>query len=61
MQVFLCWSGAPSHSILHALHGVLGDVIQDLKPFRLSESIRKGSGGSRKSVSGWCKCEDGVS
>ena len=42
MQVFLCWSGAASHKIAEALHGFLGDVIQDLKPFLSSESIRKG-------------------
>jgi len=42
MQVFLCWSGAASHRIAQALHGFLGDVIQDLKPFLSSESIRKG-------------------
>ncbi len=42
MQVFLCWSGAASHPIAHALHGSPGDVIQDLKPFLSSESIRKG-------------------
>lgn len=42
MQAFLCWSGAASHAITHALHGFLGDVVQDLKPFLSSESIRKG-------------------
>jgi len=42
MQVFLCWSGASSHKIALALHGFLGDVIQDLKPFLSSETIRKG-------------------
>jgi len=42
MQVFLCWSGAASHKIAEALHSFLGDVIQDLKPFLSSESIRKG-------------------
>jgi hypothetical protein len=42
MQVFLCWSGTASHKIAEALHGFLGDVIQDLKPFLSSENIRKG-------------------
>ena len=41
MQILLCESGAASHSIAHALHGFLGDVIRDLKPFLSSESIRK--------------------
>ncbi|MBS0416924.1 MAG: toll-Interleukin receptor [Proteobacteria bacterium] len=42
MQVFLCWSGPAGHKIAEAFHGFLGDVIQDLKPFLSSESIRKG-------------------
>jgi hypothetical protein len=42
VQVFLCWSGAASHQIAQALHSFLRDVIQDLEPFRSSESIRKG-------------------
>jgi hypothetical protein len=42
MQVFLCWSGAASHPIAHALHGFLGDVIQDLEPFLSSEGFRRG-------------------
>jgi len=39
MQVFLCWSGAASHQIAQALHGFLGDVIQDLKPFLSSAAV----------------------
>jgi len=43
MQVFLCGSGAVNHQIAQALHGFLGDVIQDLEPFLSSESVRKGT------------------
>ena len=42
MQVFLCWSGDASHKIAGALRDFLGDVIQEIKPFLSSESIRKG-------------------
>ena len=37
-----CYAGPAGHPIAHALHGFLGDVIQDLEPFLSSESIRKG-------------------
>jgi len=42
MQVFLCGSGAAGHPIAPALHGFLGDVIQDREPFLSSERIRQG-------------------
>jgi hypothetical protein len=42
MNVFLCWSGAASEKVAKALHEWLGDVIQALRPFMSSESIRKG-------------------
>jgi TIR domain len=42
MRVFLCWSGAVSEKIATAFHEFLGDVIQEIKPFFSSESIRKG-------------------
>lgn len=42
MRVFLCWSGTTSLSIATAMKQFLGDVIQELKPFLSTESIRKG-------------------
>lgn len=42
MRVFLCWSGKASLGIATALKEFLGDVIQELKPFLSTESIRKG-------------------
>jgi hypothetical protein len=42
MKVFLCWSGKASHQIAQALFDFIGDVIQDVKPFLSSESVRKG-------------------
>ena len=39
MQVFLCGSGAANHQIAQALHGFLGDVIQDLEPFLSSAAL----------------------
>lgn len=42
MRIFLCWSGMISEKIATALYEFLGDVIQELKPFLSTESIRKG-------------------
>lgn len=53
MHVFLCWSGAASHPIAHALHGFLGDVIQDLEPFLSSERIRTGKSDENQNGKSW--------
>lgn len=42
MRVFLCWSAVASQKIAGAMSEFLGDVIQELKPFFSTESIRKG-------------------
>ncbi len=42
MKVFICWSGVESHAMASALAEWLPQVIQSIRPFFSSESIRKG-------------------
>ena len=42
MRVFVCWSGSVSRRVAQVLYIWLGDVLQNIRPFMSTESVRKG-------------------